>query len=146
MLTYMMAHAQEPIGCPQVCPPCNVKAEWTEEGYQYEYTDNTAVITGTTPISVCWQGQNGYTVSGVCIKAGQMLFYPEPSLDCWTTPRQDISHVVVCTEKATTIRLVDFHASMLGRFNVMLFLIGCIGMLLALCLIAKAEKGKQVTK
>ena len=138
-----IAHAQEPVSCLQVCPPCNVKAEWTGEAYEYEYADYTAVITGTTPLSVCWQSQGGYTVSSVCIKAGQMLFWPDPSDGCWETPWQDISHVVVCTEEPTAIGLVEFRASVGSGVSLMLFLISCIGMLLGLCIIAWAERRRR---
>lgn len=143
MAAISMSHAQEPVACPQVCPSCNVKAEWTETGYQYEYTDNTAVVTGTMPISVCWQASSGYAVSSVCIKAGQMLFHPEPSLGCWTTPWQDISHVVVCTEKPTAITLAEFRAISQSEFSVMLFLLGCVGMLSGLCIIAWVERRRE---
>lgn len=143
LVTYTVADAQEPVTCPQVCPACNVKAEWKGHSYQYEYTDNTAVITGTTPISVCWQGQGGYTVSSVCIKARQTLFYPDPSLGCWETPWQEISHIIVCTEKSTTIELIEFRAISEPEFSTMLFLIGCIGMLSGLCIIAWVERGRH---
>jgi hypothetical protein len=123
------AHAQEPVTCPQVCPACNVKAEWTDKGYQYEYTDNTAIITGTTPISVCWQAQGSHVISSVCIKAGQMLFRPDPSLDCWTTPWQHISHIVICTEESTAIELTSFRAVTLPDVALVLYLIGMVGVM-----------------
>jgi len=147
MIAYTISHAQEPIGCPQACPPCNVKVEWTEEGYQYEYTDNTVVITGTAT-TVYWQASNGHLVTRVCIKAGQQLYLIEPQgqerwAGSWETPRQDISHVVVCTETPTAIELASFHASTIGGLNIMLFLLGCVGMLLGLCIIAWAERRRR---
>jgi len=112
----LVAYAQEPVGCSKGCPPCNVKAEWVDDSWQYDedQNDGTATITGTERI-VYWQASSGYLVTKVCVKTGRQLYFLIPEGEqrwsgSWETCR-DISHVVICTETPTAIALTDFSAT-----------------------------------
>jgi hypothetical protein len=102
-----VAAAQEPE-CHM--PHCNVKAEWTGEAYEYEYTDNSATITGTTPLSVCWEAARGYAVTSAWVKTGTQVWGFGPGNNCFQAIKHEASAVVVCTEEATVVRLVEFGA------------------------------------
>ncbi|MGI5828536.1 MAG: hypothetical protein ACOX6V_05985 [Patescibacteria group bacterium] len=70
-------------GDENVCPKGNVKAEW-EDGWQYEYTDNSATIGGDKR-TVTWSPASGYQVTGVCIKYATELHNPSAGSGSWST-------------------------------------------------------------
>ncbi len=79
-----------------VCPPGNVKYEI---GSGYEYNDGSAEISGDAK-EVCWEANDGYQVTSVCIKIGGdggSLIMIGPGDGCAGSYDYGISHVVTYT-------------------------------------------------
>jgi len=53
----------------ECCPEPVVKVEW-DDGWEYEFTDGSIVITGTERL-LCWQVVSGTVISEIRTKAGQ---------------------------------------------------------------------------
>ncbi len=79
---------------PNVCPAGNVKYE---AGSGYEYNDGSGGVT-VLGGSANWGPTAGYEITQVCIKAGQDLFYPNTNSGTFSTPKKDISHIVLYTK------------------------------------------------
>ncbi|MFZ6035881.1 MAG: SdrD B-like domain-containing protein [Patescibacteria group bacterium] len=82
-----------------VCPTGDVKFDITTQSY--EYTDGSGTVAGNGD-QVAWQATAGYTITGVCVKAGTQLYNPSPSSSPYSKPGANgISHVVLYTEPST---------------------------------------------